>query len=209
MLLDHATGTASARVRNAIVPRDIAGTLEGHGAYVVSPVGPPRLWGMIAQTAANAIASTPAEPLNTLHTRATERAARAVQSLRERLIEPRLTLDAHVAIAAVSNNVAYLSMTGGVRVYRVRGKTTERLQPRAETSLAIGHCAPYLATDALLRHDWLLLGTPESFSLRAVGSLTFLLDRSEHLLSQTLLDAMLLPVHETRNGGGLAVLRVL
>ncbi len=210
MTIDAAMGTARVRVRTALLPRDQTGLLN-ESAFVLSPVGPPRLWGMISTAAAEAIhRAYEKQPLNsTLPSRCADFATRSVTHLRSRLIEPNLTIDAHLAFAAIAPRVVHLALSGGVRAYRVRGSNVERLQSRAEEVRPLGLSVPHFATESFERGDWLLLGTPEAFSLRGVSALQSLLGRGPDTSPSQLRDSMLHPAHETQHGGALVVLRSL
>jgi hypothetical protein len=211
MTIDTSTGEARARVRTALVPKDLARTIETEVAVVLSPVAPPRLWGMVTQSAIESIQRACENQTHTsaLPARCAEFATRAVTHLRSRLIEPNVTIDAHVAVAVVAPRVVHLALTGGVRAYRVRNGNIERLQPRAEQVRPLGLSAPHYATESFDRGDWLLLGTPEAFSIRSVSALTTLLGRRPDTSPSTVRDSMLLPAHETQHGGAIAVLRSL
>ncbi|MBL8684379.1 MAG: hypothetical protein JNK05_34710 [Myxococcales bacterium] len=211
MTIDAAMGTAKVRVRTALLPRDLGALMPNEAAFVLSPVGPPRLWGMVTNAASEAIhRAHENQPNNsTKPSRCAEFATRAVTHLRSRLIEPNLTIDAHLAFAVVAPRVVHLALSGGVRAYRVRSTNVERLQPRAEEVRPLGLSAPHFATESFERGDWLLLGTPEAFSLRAVSALQSLLGRGPDTSPSQLRDSMLAPAHETQQGGALVVLRSL
>jgi hypothetical protein len=211
MTLDTATGEARARVRTALLPKDIARSIGTEVAVVLSPVAPPRLWAMVTQSAIESVqrACEGQSHTSTLPARCAEFATRAVTHLRSRLIEPNLTIDAHIAVAVVAPRVVHLALTGGVRAYRVRNANVERLQPRAEDVRSLGLSAPHYATESFDRGDWLLLGTPEAFSIRSVSALTTLLSRGPDTSPSTIRDSMLLPAHESQHGGAIAVLRSL
>jgi hypothetical protein len=132
-----------------------------------------------------------------------------VTHLRSRLVEPNLTIDAHIAVAVVAPRVVHLALSGGVRAYRVRAGSVERLQPRAEEVRPLGVSAPHYATESFERGDWLLVGTPEAFTLRSVGALGALLGRGPDTSATTIRDSMLLSAHESQHGGAIAVLRAL
>jgi hypothetical protein len=144
-----------------------------------------------------------------LPTRCAEFATRAVTHLRGRLIEPNLTIDAHLAVAVFAPRVVHLALSGGVRVYRIRAGAIERLQPRAEEVRSLGLSAPHFATESFERGDWLLLGTPEAFSIRSVGALSSLVGRGPDTSASHIRDSMLSPAHESQHGGALAALRLL
>lgn len=166
---------------------------------------------MLTSTAAEAVERAHAGQASNaaLPTRLAEYATRAVTHLRARLIEPNITIDAHLGIAVTAHRVVHLALSGGVRAYRVRGSVVERLQPRAEEVRPLGLSAPHYATESFDRGDWLLLGTPEAFSLRAVSALQSLLGRGADTSPSQLRDNMLLSAHEAQHGGALVVLRSL
>jgi hypothetical protein len=211
MVIEMSTGEALARVRSALVHKDLARTIETDVTVVLSPVAPPRLWGMVTQAAIEAIqrACEHQPRAGTLPARCAEFATRAITHLRARLIEPNLTIDAHVAIAVVVPRLVHLALTGGVRAYRVRNGTIERLQSRAEQVLPLGVSAPQYATESFDRGDWLLLGTPEAFSIHSVSALSTLLGHEPDTAPSTVRDRMLLPAHQSQRGGAIAVLRSL
>ncbi len=211
MTIDASTGDARARVRTALLPRDHAKTIGSEIAVVLSPVAPPRLWGMVVSSAFESIQrATENQTLTSaLPSRCAEFATRSVTHLRSRLIEPNITIDAHLAVAVIAPRVVHLALSGGVRAYRVRGSTVERLQPRAEEVRALGLSAPHFATESFDRGDWLLLGTPEAFSIRSVSALTSLLGRGPDTSPSNVRDSMLQPAHEMQHGGAIAVLRSL
>lgn len=211
MTIEAAIGDARVRVRSALLPRDQSRMIGTDIAVVLSPVAPPRLWGMLASSALDAIQrSTEGQTLNSaLPSRSAEFATRAVSHFRSRLCEPNLTIDAHLAMAVVGPRVVHLALSGGVRAYRVRGTGVERLQPRAEEVRPLGLSAPHYATESFERGDWLVIGTPEAFSIRSVSSLSALLGRGPDTSPSKVRDSMLLPAHELQHGGAIAVLRSL
>jgi hypothetical protein len=211
MTIDTSTGDARARVRSALLPRDLARTIGTEVAVVLSPVAPPRLWGMVVNAAIESIQRACENQAHTsaLPSRCAEFATRSVTHLRGRLVEPNITIDAHLALAVIAPRVVHLALSGGVRAYRVRGSNVERLQPRAEDVRPLGVSAPHFATESFDRGDWLLLGTPEAFSIRSVSALTSLLGRGPDTSPSNVRDSMLMPAHEMQHGGALVVLRSL
>jgi hypothetical protein len=211
MTIDTSTGDARARVRSALLPRDLARTIGTEVAVVLSPVAPPRLWGMVVNAAIESIQRACENQAHTsaLPSRCAEFATRSVTHLRGRLVEPNITIDAHLALAVIAPRVVHLALSGGVRAYRVRGSNVERLQPRAEDVRPLGLSAPHFATESFDRGDWLLLGTPEAFSIRSVSALTSLLGRGPDTSPSNVRDSMLMPAHEMQHGGALVVLRSL
>ncbi len=211
MTIDTSTGDARARIRSALLPRDLARTIGTEIAVVLSPVAPPRLWGMVVNTAIESIQRACENQAHTsaLPSRCAEFATRSVTHLRGRLVEPNITIDAHLALAVIAPRVVHLALSGGVRAYRVRGSNVERLQPRAEDVRPLGLSAPHFATESFDRGDWLLLGTPEAFSIRSVSALTSLLGRGPDTSPSNVRDSMLMPAHEMQHGGALVVLRSL
>jgi hypothetical protein len=211
MTIDTSTGDARARVRSALLPRDLAKTIGTEVAVVLSPVAPPRLWGMVVNAAIESIQRACENQAHTsaLPSRCAEFATRSVTHLRGRLVEPNITIDAHLALAVIAPRVVHLALSGGVRAYRVRGSNVERLQPRAEDVRPLGLSAPHFATESFDRGDWLLLGTPEAFSIRSVSALTSLLGRGPDTSPSNVRDSMLMPAHEMQHGGALVVLRSL
>jgi hypothetical protein len=211
MMMDSACGAAAAKVRVALVPRDRVSVQSTVGASVFTPIGPARLWGQLATVVQDALGrACENQPQNsTLPARCAEHAARAISYFRSRLIEPNLTLDGHLGVAVFAPKVVHLALTGGVRAYRVRNGTVERLQQRAEEVRALGESSPMYATESFDRGDWFLLGTAEAFSLRSIGALSTLLGHGPDSPAKAIVDGMLGPAHDSQAGGALAVFRLL
>ncbi len=210
-MIDSATGIASARVRNSLVPRDRVSLYGAYAATIFSPLGPPRLWGQLGGVVTEALArACENHPFNsTLPARCAEFTSRSITYFRSRLIEPNITLDGQIAVAVFAPKVVHLALTGGVRAYRVRNGMVERLQQRAEELRALGETTPVYATESFDRGDWFLLGTSEAFSLRSVGALSNVLGRGPDSSAKAVLDGMLAPAHDTQSGGALAVFHLL
>jgi hypothetical protein len=210
MSYEVAIGTADAQVRTARLRQALARGTGGTTAYVViNPLAPPRLWGRVADEVATAFerAVDGLPPGPSLVARAAEAAGAAVERLRAQLIEPKLLLDAQLAVLAVGPEVMHIGLTTGVRIYRARGGMPERLFPRAPRPEGASAGGLFNASEPVLPGDLLVLGTRETFTVRSIGNLATVLSRAPRPPVSELCEAVVAPCRDVGIGGATVVLR--
>lgn len=209
--LDVALGAAPARVRAATLSKDSSRAMQKAAAWcVIAPVGPPRLWQTVTEAVGSAFEASLGEGRNGEPglQRALGASAQALSRAQSVLVEPNLPLDAQFAGVVVSGDVAHLTVSSGVRVYRARRGEPKRL-------MAGGHRAPGLArggltvsTERLVPGDLYVFGSRDAFGMRSIGALASLLAQRPDASVADVCEAAIGPCRVAGLGVAITVLRV-
>ncbi len=209
MGFDVAIASSETVVRERRVKRDVAITAAGSSVFVVlSPLAPPRLWKLVADTVLGAfeqaIGSAPPTPATAQQ--AIAAGAAALEGLRARLIEPHVILDARMGVVLTLADGIFCAITEGVRVYRARSSVPERLFPKAARPAGLSAGPPFATVEPSAPGDLFILGTRDGFTVRAIGNLATALTKGRAPVGE-LCDAVIAPCREAGIGSAIVVLR--
>jgi hypothetical protein len=181
----------------------------GTSFVVVNPVAPPRLWGWVGDAVLSALErSLEGQPASGASIqRCIEAATAAVGKVRAQLIEAHLTVDAQVGVLLLGTGSAYIALTSGVRLYRARNGVPERLYAKTGRPPGIATGQPQTSTESILPGDLFVLGTRDTFTVRAIGNLAAALARSQRTPASELCEAVMGPCRDAGIGAAAAVLR--
>ncbi len=209
--LDAALGTAPARVRTAHIDRDVSrACADARSWCVTSPLTPPRLWRMVT----DAVGSTFETALGDGRggepglQRALGAAAQAITRLQGVLVEPSLPIDAQFAAFVAAGDVALVTVSSGMRVYRARGGEPKRLLGASQRSPGLTRGGMAVATERLVPGDLYVMGSRDAFGMRSIGSLAALLAQRPDAPVREVCEAGLAPCRAAGAGVALVVLRV-
>lgn len=209
MGFEIALASSEAVVRERQLQRDVAVTMGGTSVCVVlSPLSPPRLWRLVAETVLGALDQAIGNDPPTSETlqRAIARSAATLDALRSRLIEPQLILDARMGVALTTVNGIFFASTEGVRLYRAKSSVPERLFPKATRPTGISAGPVFTAVEPVATGDLFFLGTRAAFTVRAIGNLAATLARG-HAPVTDLCEAVIAPCRDAGIGASIVVLR--
>lgn len=212
MDFEIAAGESEAKVRGTRLRREVTRSARNASVHLlVSPLAPPRLWGMIADAVLsafeNATNSVQCPGALALVESVSAASVGAVARVRERLIEPNLQIDADLGVVAVEGDTIIFGVSPGTRLYRARKGLPERLHAQECANAAIAQGALFVATERAEPGDIYLLGNKEAFTLRAISNLATTLARGNRLTSAEIADTVLGPCREDGVGASLVVVR--
>lgn len=210
--LDAALGIAPARVRTAHIARDVSrACADGRAWCVTSPVTPPRLWHMVSEAVGAGFETTlgDARGGEPALQRALGSGAQAIARLQGVLVEPALPIDAQFAAFVAMGDVALVTVSSGMRVYRARGGEPKRLMGSAHRSPGLSRGGMAVATERLTPGDLFVMGSRDAFGMRSIGSLATLLARRPDAPVGEVCEAGLAPCRAAGTGVALVVIRVM
>ncbi len=212
LTLDAALGIAPARVRTAHIPRDVSrACADARSWCVTAPLTPPRMWQLVTDAVGSTFEGSlgdgrGGEPALQ---RALGAAAQAISRLQGVLVEPSLPIDAQFSAFVSAGDVALVTVSSGMRVYRARGGEPKRLLGNAQRTPGLSRGGMAIATERLLSGDLFVFGSRDAFGMRSIGSLAALLAQRPDANVRDVCEAAIAPCRAAGAGVALVVVRVM
>ncbi len=211
MGLEVAVGSSPATVRAGSLIKDVAWASPAHPVFcVISPVAPPRLWSLVAESVRASAAESLGDGQKGLSglERAVGAGAQSVGRLRSALIEPHLQIDAQLVAMVIVGDQAHIAVSAGMRVYRARNGDPQRLLNHAHRTPGITHGGMLVTTERLTRGDLFVFGSRDGFGMRSIGAMAAVLAQRPDATAKDLCEAVLKPCRASGVATGMIVLRV-